>query len=112
MANDEAHSDAAAVPSSQAVAERIVIFAKDCAEDGPLDARARQLLRLAAAVGAGSANIRMMVEEALSNGCGPAELDQTVMLAFESVGSVRGLESLKLVRDSITEVAARCDVKQ
>lgn len=107
MADEDGDNNVATLPSPEAVAETIVLFAKDCSYNGPLDARAQQLLRLAAAVGAGSANIRTVVEEALSVGCRSAELEQTVLLAFESVGCFRGMESLKAVRDSIAEAAAR-----
>ena len=73
---------------------------KRCHEQGSLDAKTRELIKLGIAMGAGlesaaKAHIRL----AIANGASPEELKQTVLLATTTIGFPSMMRSMTWVND-------------
>lgn len=106
MIEEEQEDSQPALSSLEQPAELIIRLANDAANDGPLDRQSQELLRLALAIGTGSEErISVAAANAISNGCQAAEIEQTVLLAFDITGWPRGIYALQLVRNSISREA-------
>ncbi|GAB4518974.1 MAG: carboxymuconolactone decarboxylase family protein [Amphiplicatus sp.] len=70
------------------------------AKAGPLDARARRLVKLGLAIGAGSEGaVHSHVRRALDEGFSPEELKQAALLAVTTLGFPRAVAALSWVED-------------
>lgn len=72
-----------------------------CAADaGPLDGRARRLVKLALAIGAGSEGaVHSHVRQALAEGVSAAEIKHTALLAITTLGFPRAIAALSWIED-------------
>ena len=78
-----------------------------CAEDGPLDAKARRLVKVALAIGAGSEGaVHSHVRRALSEGITPAELDHVMLLAIPLTGLPAAAKAMTWIDDITSRLQA------
>ncbi len=71
-------------------------------ESGPLDARARRLVKLGIAVGAESEGaVRSHVRKALSEGMTSAEIEHAILLGLTTAGFPSMIAALKWAREVI-----------
>ncbi len=68
--------------------------------EGPLDARACELVKLGIAIGSGAEGAaHSHARRALEAGATPAELEQVALLAITSLGFARSMAGLAWIRD-------------
>jgi len=107
---DRTHLPAAAGQVAQAYPDLWRAFAalgEACAQSGPVDARARHLVKLALAIGAGSEGaVHSHCRRALEEGLPPEALKQVALLAIPTLGFPRAVAALTWVED-ITDPGAR-----
>ena len=73
---------------------------KACSEAGPLDARARRLIKLALAVGGGlQGAVHSHVRQAVEEGVASEELRQVALLAIPTLGLPRSTAALTWIDD-------------
>jgi alkylhydroperoxidase/carboxymuconolactone decarboxylase family protein YurZ len=83
-----------------AVWKAYAALGEQCAEQGPLDARARRLIKLATAIGSGSEGaVHSHVRRALAEGIKPAELDHVMLLAIPLVGFAAAVKAMTWIDD-------------
>lgn len=71
-----------------------------CASAGPLDKRARRLVKLALAIGAGSEGaVHSHVRRGIGEGLSPDELRHVATLAIPSIGFGRAVAALTWIED-------------
>jgi len=69
-------------------------------ESGPLDARARRLLKLALAIGAGSEGaVHSHARQALDEGLTPDEIQQVATLAITTLGFPAAMAAMSWIND-------------
>ncbi len=72
------------------------------ADAGPLDAKARRLVKLALAIGTGSEGaVHSHVRRALDEGLTPAELRHIAILAISTLGLPRAVAALTWIEDIV-----------
>jgi alkylhydroperoxidase/carboxymuconolactone decarboxylase family protein YurZ len=75
-------------------------LASECHEAGPLDAKARRLVKLGIAVGAGlQGGVHAQVRNALAEGISPEEIHHVVLLALTTIGFPATMAALTWVGD-------------
>jgi alkylhydroperoxidase/carboxymuconolactone decarboxylase family protein YurZ len=73
---------------------------KACAEAGPLDSRARRLVKLALAAGSGSEGaVHSHARRAIEEGLSPDELRHVATLAITTLGFARAVAALTWIDD-------------
>jgi alkylhydroperoxidase/carboxymuconolactone decarboxylase family protein YurZ len=73
---------------------------KTAADAGPLDLRARRLVKLALAIGAGSEGaVHSHARRALDEGMTAAELKHAALLAITTIGFPRAIAALSWIED-------------
>ncbi|MDJ0390641.1 carboxymuconolactone decarboxylase family protein [Roseomonas sp. E05] len=71
-----------------------------CAEQGPLDARTRRLVKLALAIGAGSEGaVHSHVRRALAEGIAPDELEHVMLLTIPLAGLPTAVKAMTWIDD-------------
>ncbi|MCC7360718.1 MAG: carboxymuconolactone decarboxylase family protein [Anaerolineales bacterium] len=91
-----------------AVAEAYQRLGAAAHASGPLDQRARQLVKLALAVGAGHEGaVHAHTKKALAAGLSPAEIKQVVTLAVTTVGLPNAVAAYTWVNDILEAPAAQ-----
>ena len=82
------------------IAEAYDSLASTSHQAGPLDRRARRLVKLAMAVGCESSGaVRSHVRKALDEGIGRAEIEHTIVLGITTVGLPPVVAALTWARD-------------
>ena len=75
-----------------------------CAEEGPLDAKTRRLVKLALAIGAGSEGaVHSHVRRGLAEGITPEELDHVMLLTIPLAGLPAAAKAMTWIDDLTKE---------
>lgn len=76
------------------------VLGKACSEAGPLDARARRLVKLGLAIGAGSEGaVHSHVRRGLDEGLSKDEIEHAALLAVTTLGFPQAVKALSWIRD-------------